>query len=82
MLKFLEDYEAEFMNIDYVTSHNPLLDGNGAPTTGYCTDAGKRDQFMQNFTLSEVNEELIETVESTTETWPEMVDALRQRIAK
>ena len=81
MLSFLEDYENAFMNIDYVTRHTSMM-GDGNPLVGLYTDQGKRQLFVQNFTLLDVTAEMIENVESTTETWDDMVDALRLRMAK
>ena len=42
----------------------------------------KRRLFVQNFTVPDLTDNLIENVESTTDTWDAMVDELRRRLAK
>jgi len=78
MLQFLEDYESAFMNIEHVMSSKPSSEG----ITGLYTDQGKRNLFVQNFTVPDLTAELIESVEATTETWDDMVNELRHRLAK
>jgi len=78
MLQFLEDYESAFMNIEHVLNNKPSTEG----ITGLYTDQGKRNLFVQNFTVPDLTAELIESVESTTETWEDMVNELRHRLAK
>ena len=82
MLKFVEGYETAFMNIDYVLRDHPILEDDGIPMQGFYTDAGKRQTFVQNFSLNDATITMIESVEATTSTWQEMVDALQQRLAK
>ena len=42
----------------------------------------KRQTFGQTFLLNDATITMIESVEASTSTWQEMVDALRQRLAK
>src|SRR5210317_2129166 len=49
---------------------------------GLYTDQGKRELFISKFSAGPGTMDMIEAVESTTTTWPDMVDALRQRIAR
>ena len=62
------------MNIDYVLKHQ-RLSGTYSDGSLY-TDNGKRRLFVQNFTVPDLTAELIDTVESTTDTWDAMVDSL------
>ena len=67
------------MNIEYVT-HKQIK-----PQSNYnalYTDDGKRSLFIQNFTVPDLTDILIESVESVTDTWYAMVDELRRRIAR
>ena len=80
MLQFLEDYENAFMNIEYVMQRQQM---SGKHSGGALhTDDGKRRLFVQNFTVPDLTDNLIENVESTTDTWDAMVDELRRRLAK
>src|SRR5210317_400851 len=51
-------------------------------TVGLYTDQGKRELFISKFSAGQGTMDIIEAVESTTTTWPDIVDALRQRIAQ
>src|SRR5210317_2614951 len=51
-------------------------------TVGLYTDQGKRELLISKFSAGPGTMDIIEAVESTTTTWPDMVDALRQRIAR
>ena len=48
MLKFVEDYETAFMNIDYVLRDHPILEDDGIPMQGFYTDAGKKANVWPN----------------------------------
>ena len=43
---------------------------------------GQRNAFVHDFTLPGITSELIESVETATDTWEEMVSELRHRLAK
>src|SRR5210317_274479 len=79
MLQFVEDFETAFTNIDAVCEGNPEM---AQKNVGLYTDQGKRELFISNFSAGPGTMDMIEAVESTTTTWPDMVDALRQRIAQ
>ena len=80
MLKFLEDYESAFMNIEYVIQYQyPHSNKEGGALH---TDHGKQCLFIQNFMFPDLTDHLIENVEVSTNTWPAMVDELRCRLAK
>src|SRR5210317_132548 len=79
MLQFVEDFETAFTNIDAVCEGNPEM---AQKNVGLYTDQGKRELFISKFSAGPGTMDLIEAVESTTTTWPDMVDALRQRIAR
>src|SRR5210317_2009827 len=49
---------------------------------GLYTDQCKRELFISKFSVGPGTMDMIEAVESTTTTWPDMVHALRQRIAR
>src|SRR5210317_2103902 len=78
MLQFVEDFEKAFTNIDAVCEGNPEM---AQKNFGLYTDQGKRELFISKFSAGPGTMDMIEAVESTTTTWPDMVDALRQRIA-
>src|SRR5210317_2201962 len=48
---------------------------------GLFRSQGKRELFISKFSAGPGTMDMIEAKESTTTTWPDMVDALRQRIA-
>src|SRR5210317_1128720 len=79
MLQFVEDFETAFTNIDAVCAGNPEM---AQKNVGLYTDQGKRELFISKFSTGPGTMDMIEAVESTTTTWPDMVDALRQRIAR
>ncbi len=80
MLQFLEDYEAAFMNIEYVKKKQQLSGTDSGE--GLHTDQGKRAIFVCNFHLPNITNTLIEDVELHTSMWAEMVDVLRRKIAR
>src|SRR5210317_2560683 len=49
---------------------------------GLYSDQGKRELIISKFSAGPGTMDMIEAVESTTTTWPDMVDSLRQRIAQ
>ena len=67
-IQFLEDYESDFLNIEFVMRTNNISD-----STSLYTDDGKRRLFVQQFSVPNLTADLIDTVESTTETWEAMV---------
>src|SRR5210317_1774080 len=79
MLQFVEDFETAFTNIDAVCEGNPEM---AQRNVGLYTDQGKREIFICKFSTDPGTMDMIEAMESTTTTWPDMVDALRQRIAR
>ena len=79
MQQFLEDYENAFMNIEYVMNKQMKSQSN---YNALYTDDGKRSLFIQNFTVPDLTDILIESVESVTDTWYAMVDELRRSIAR
>src|SRR5210317_667924 len=78
MLQFVEDFETAFTNIDAVCEGNPEM---AQKNVGLYTNQGKRELFISKFRAGPRTMDMIEAVESTTTTWPDMVDALRQKIA-
>ncbi len=80
MLQFLEDYEAAFMNIEYVKKKQQLSGTDSGERLH--NDQGKRAIFVRNFHLPNITDTLIEDVELHTSTWAEMVDVLRRKIAR
>ena len=78
--KFVEDHESACMNIECVLRTNPHSGGTLDGTTLH-TDKGKRNVCVHNFTLPGITSELIESVETATDTWEEMVSELRHRLA-
>src|SRR5210317_352536 len=78
MLQFVEDFETAFTNIDAVCEGNPEMT---QWNVGLYTDQNKRELFISKFSAGPGTMDMIEAVESTTTTWPDMVDSLRQRIA-
>ena len=48
----------------------------------FCTDLGKRETFITNFSLKNCTSELMTTIEGRTKTWPEMVSELRTHLAR
>src|SRR5210317_2243054 len=79
MLQFVEDFETAFTNIDAVCEGNPEM---AQKNVGLYTDQGKRELFISKFSAGPGTMDMVEAMESTTTTWPDMVDALRQRIAR
>ena len=79
MIKFLEDYESAFLNIEYVLRHKRLSGDHDCPDL--YTDEGKQRLFVQNFSVPDLTADLIDSVESTTESWDAMIDSLRRRLA-
>src|SRR5210317_1706288 len=79
MLQFVEDFETAFTNIDTVCEGNPEM---AQQNVGLYTNKGKRELFISKFSAGPGTMDMIEAVESTTTTWPDMVDALRHRIAR
>src|SRR5210317_5540 len=79
MLPFVEDFERAFTNIDAVCEGNPEMTHRNV---GLYTDQGKRELFISKFSAGPGTMDMIEAMEFTTTTWPDMVDALRQRIAQ
>src|SRR5210317_909669 len=79
MIQFVEDFETAFTNIDAVYEGNPEM---AQRNVGLYTDQDKRDLFISKFSADPGTMDMIEAMESTTTTWPDMVDALRQRIAR
>src|SRR5210317_100060 len=79
MLQFVEDFESAFINIDTVCEGNPEM---AQWNVGLYTDQGKRELFISKFSAGPGTMDMIEAVESTTTTWHDIVDALRQRIAQ
>ena len=77
----MEDCESAHMNIEHVLRTNPhsgrTLDG-----AALCTDKGKRNTFVHDFALPGIASELIESIETATDTWEEMVSELHQRLAR
>src|SRR5210317_2133348 len=78
MLQFVEDFETAFTNIDAVCESNPEM---AQRNVGLYTDQGKRELFISKFHAGPETMDMIEAMESTPTTWPDMVDASRQRIA-
>src|SRR5210317_1017931 len=78
MLQFVEDFETAFTNIDAVCKGNPEM---AQRNVGLYTDQDKRELFISKFSAGPGSMDMIEAMESTTTTWPDIVDALRQRIA-
>src|SRR5210317_55901 len=79
MLQFVEDFETAFTNIDAVCEGNPEMTQQNV---GLYIDQGKRELFISKFSARPGTMDMIEAMESTSTTWPDMVDALRQRIAQ
>src|SRR5210317_138662 len=79
MLQFVEDFETAFTNIDAVCAGNPEM---AQQNVGLYTNQGKRELFISKFSTGPGTMDMIEALESTTTTWPDMVDALRQWIAR
>src|SRR5210317_2233560 len=79
MFQFVEDFETAFTNIDAVCEGNPEM---SQCNVGLYTNQGKRELFISKFSAGPVTMDMIEAMKSTTTTWPDMVDALRQRIAR
>src|SRR5210317_655560 len=79
MLQFVEDFKKAFTNIDVVCEGNPEM---ALRNVGLYTDQGKRELFISKFSAGPGTMDMIEAVESTTTTWPDMVDVLKQRIAR
>src|SRR5210317_1824767 len=79
MIQFVEDFETAFTNIDAVYEGNPEM---AQRNVGLYTDQDKRDLFISKFSANPGTMDMIEAVESTTTTWPNVVDTLRQRIAQ
>src|SRR5210317_1828386 len=77
MLQFVEDFETAFTNIDAVCKGNPEM---AQLNVGLYMDKGKRELFISKFSAGPGTMYMIEAVESTTTTWPDMVDAMRKRI--
>src|SRR5210317_1372255 len=77
MLQFVEDFETALTNIDAVCEGNQ---GMAQRNVGLYTDQGKRELFISKFSAGPGTMDMIEAVESTTTTCPDMIDALRQRI--
>ena len=80
MLQFLEDYEAAFMNIEYVMKRQQAYSHTHG--SDLYTDDGKRRLFAQNFMVPDLTDHLIDNVEACTDNWNDMVNALRRRLAK
>ena len=80
MLKFLEDYESAFMNIEYVIQRQ--YPQNRHEGGALHTDHGNWHLFIQNFMVPDLTDHLIENVEVSTDTWPAMVDELCCCLAK
>ncbi len=78
-IQFLEDYESAFMNIEYVLRTQPFTTAHQRPYL--YTNEGKRNLFVQNFTVIGLTAELIESVDSVTSTWEGMVDDLHKCLA-
>src|SRR5210317_2064627 len=74
MLQFVEDFETAFTNIDAVCEGNPEM---AQRNVGLYMDQGKRELFISKFSAGPETMDMNEAVESTTTTWPDMVDALR-----
>src|SRR5210317_519909 len=79
MLQFVEDFETALTKIYAVCEGNPEMSQRNVRLY---TDQGKRELFISKFSAGPGTMDMIEAVESTTTTWPDMVDALRQRIAR
>src|SRR5210317_2672824 len=79
MLQFVKDFETAFTNIDAVCEGNPEM---AQWNVGLYTDQGKRELFISKLSAGPGTMGMIEAMESNTTTWPDMVDALRQRIAQ
>src|SRR5210317_2018530 len=79
MLQFVEDFETAFTNIDAVCEGNPEM---AQWNVGLYTNQSKRELFISKFSAGPGTMDMIEAVESTTTTWSDMVDTLRQRIAQ
>ena len=77
MLKFLEDYDNAFINIDYATRGHSKKERNLI-----FTDNGKRETFVHNFCIPGLTTDLIEDVEQNTSTWDDMVFSLQRRLAR
>src|SRR5210317_1922398 len=79
MLQFVEDFETAFTNIDAVCEGNPEM---AQQNVGLYNDQGKRELFISKFSAGPGTMDMIEAMKSTTTTWPDMVDAFRQQIAR
>src|SRR5210317_2131357 len=79
MLQFVEDFETAFTNINAVCEGNPEM---AQKNVGLYSDQCKRKLFISKFSAGPGTMDMIVAMESTTTTWPDMVDALRQRIAR
>ena len=55
---------------------------NISESTSLYSDDGKHHLFVHQFSVTNLTADLIDTVESTTETWEAMVDSLRHRLAR
>ena len=80
-IQFLDDHASACMNIDHVLWTTPTTGHRTSDHASFLTDFGKCQRFMQNFSVLGLTAELIENVESTTQTWDELAHELRRRLA-
>ena len=80
MMKYLEDCDDAFTNIDYVLKDEPEY---AYSKDGTCyTNATKRSTFVTYFSVQHLTADLVDTVAENNTTWDEMVSSLRKRIAR
>ena len=80
MMKYLEDCDDAFLNIDYMLKDQPEY-RNCTDGTMY-SNATKRSTFITYFTVPDLTADLIDNVADNTTTWDEMATSLRKRIAR
>ena len=78
-MKYLEDCDNAFTNIDYVLKDEPEYANSKDGT--YYTNVTKRSTFVTYFSVQNLTADLVDTVAENTTTWDEMVSSLRKRIA-